>query len=113
GLKISGNSTAAIAPGTAAKYTQGWAAHAGAKQGDAAVTEDSTNSRLTLARGIYHVVANITVETEDPSGTSGDDNGTIAFKLYKGGSEVSGALAKVNMQDLDRPQTVCIDEVVE
>lgn len=113
GLSINANTTAAIAPNTAAKYTQGWAAHSVSQHGDLSVVASAANSRLTLKQGIYEVKANLVVETEDISGTSGDDAGDVTFQLYKGGSAVAGAVAVTNHQDSDRRQTVSIVDIVE
>lgn len=113
GLQIAGNSTAAIAPGTAAKYTEGWAAHGVSQRGDTGVVASAANSRLTLDQGVWKIEITLTVETEDISGTSGDDAGVIAFLLYKGGSAVSGAKATIDAQDSDRPQSVTILDIVE
>lgn len=113
GLSINANTTAAIAPNTAAKYTQGWAAHGVSQHGDGSVTPSAANSRLTLAQGVYEILANLTVETEDISHTSGDDAGIVTFQLYKGGSAVSGASAKMSHLDSDRPQAVVVADIVE
>jgi len=113
GLSINANTTAAIAPNTAAKYTQGWAAHGVSQHGDGSVSASAANSRLTLKAGVYEILVNLVVETELVSGTSGDAVGDVTFQLYKGGSAVSGALAKVNHQASDRPATVTIVDHVE
>lgn len=115
GLQIAGNTTASIAGGTAAKHTQGWAAHNISQHGDAAVTPSVANSRLTLVQGVYQVTGIMSVETEGvgASGTSGDAIGRMKLKLYQGGSAVSGASGEVDFQATDRPQTIVIQDIIE
>lgn len=112
GLSIDANTTASIAGGTAAKHTQGWAAHGVSAGGALDVVPSAANSRLTLRPGVYRVVGQMSVESEDISGTSGDDAGRVELKLYKGGSAVAGAAGEVYFEDSDRPQTVHIEDIV-
>lgn len=113
GLQISGNSTAFTVPNAAAKYTQGWEAHAVSQHGNADVAPSTSNSRLVLLPGVYKVTFNAVVETEVVSGTSGDSVGTVSFQLYKAGTAVDGAKAKVNALAADRPQTATVVDIVE
>src|SRR5690606_27925668 len=85
GLKISGNATASVAPGTAAKHTQGWAAMAVGLHGNLAVQESVANSRLICEPGVYLVNYQMSVESEDISGTSGDDAGVVEIEIFAAG----------------------------
>jgi hypothetical protein len=113
GMTIAANTTVTIAGGTAAKHTQGWAAHGVSRHGALDVTPDVDNSRLTLKAGVYRVVGQMSVEFEDFSGTSGDDAGRCELKIYAAGSAVSGAAGEFDMVDSDRPQTVTIEDIIE
>lgn len=113
GLTVAANTTASIAGGVAAKYTEGWASHSVSRRGALDVTPDADNSRLTLKPGIYLVVGNLSIEFEDISGTSGDDAGRAELKIYAAGAAVGGAVGEFDMQDSDRPQTVTVIDHVE
>lgn len=113
GLKIAANTTAHLVPATAAKYTTGWAAHGVGQHGDTGVTASATNSKLTLTQGVWKVDIQLVVETDVVSGTSGDSVGVITFTLYKGGAAVTNAVAKIDAQASDRPQTIFITDIVE
>ena len=112
-LVINNNTTPSRAPNAAAVHTQGWAAHAVSQQGDQSVTPAASTGKLTLAAGVYRVVASLAIETEDISGTSGDGIGLVSAQLYKGGSAVSGTKRTVSMIAIDRPQSVHLEDIVQ
>jgi len=111
GLYITGNTTAFVAPNTAAQYTTGWAAF-GSQKGDQTVVESASGSKLTLKPGRYFVTLNLTVETEDISGSCDDDTGIITFGVRKDGTQVTGLKAKLDSQDSDRPHNISIAGIV-
>jgi hypothetical protein len=115
GLYVTANTTAFYAPGAASQYTTGWAAF-GSQKGDLTVTEDATNSKLTLKPGRYLVKFHASVETEVVSGTSGDSVGIVAFQLYKDlvatPTAITGAKASVDAQAADRPTNVSLEAIV-
>jgi len=113
-LSINGNATPSLVPNVAAKYTQGWAAHSVSQRGNRSVTVSAANSRLTLVPGVYEVELNLTAETEDVSGTSqADAIGVVTFQLRRGGVALAGAVAQLDAQAVDRPQTISIHDIVE
>lgn len=112
GLYVNGNTTAVLAAAVAAKYTQGWTAF-GTQRGDLTITEGATAGTLTCKPGKYMVHACLSVETEDISGTSGDDVGIVHFSVYKDSSAVTGLKSSVHCLDSDRPQNVVICGPVE
>ena len=112
-LKIAANTTPSVAPNTPAAFTTGWAAHGVSQQGDASVTPVAASGKLTLVEGVYRVCASLAFETENISGTSGDDSNDVSFTLYAGGSALSGTKRSVNQQALDRPACVQTEDIVE
>lgn len=113
GLQIAGNATPTIAPAAGAKHTQGWAAIAASAHGDQSVTASVASSRLTLKQGTYLVTFNGSVQTEDVSGTSGDDAGIVTFQIFKGGSAVAGTKGRVDYQDQERPAIISCMGIIE
>jgi hypothetical protein len=111
GLYINNSAAAVVVGAAAAKLNLTFSAM-GSQHGDLTVYEDTTNKRLRLLPGRYLVQASLTVETEDISGTSGDDAGDLTFELYKDGV-ATGFKQKVNVQDSDRPQSLTIVGIIE
>jgi len=112
GLKISDNTAPSIAPGTAAKHTEGWAAMGVGSHGSLAVQESAANSRLICEPGVYHVSYQMTVESEDVSGTSGDAAGVVNAEIYAAGV-ATGLSAKTNHTGSDLAQSVTVIGLVE
>lgn len=101
GMYITGQTATLGLPLAGVKLTStnaGWVAQAtNGYGGDGSVTVSITSGRLTLIPGLYLVTLNLTIEGEQTSGAgavSGDAVGTVSFKLYKGGSAVTGAVVK-------------------
>lgn len=103
GLQIAGNTTATIAPNTAAKHTQGWAAISPDGGGDLSVVASVANSRLTLVEGVYDVKCCLSIQTEAITATSGDDVGQLTGQVYRGGSAVAGTKGVMHILSNTRP----------
>lgn len=112
GLYVSGNTTAIVAYNTAAAYTTGWVAY-GLGRGDLTVTENATAGTLTCGPGVYEVWLTGDVETEDISGTSGDDVGVVTFQVYKDGVAEAGVKTTVDLEESDRAHNFCAHGFVE
>lgn len=113
GLQIAANTTPSLAPATAAKHTQGWAAIAAAQHGAQEIAASVANSRLTLVPGVYLVVWQASLETEDISGTSGDGIGDVTLQIARGGTVVAGTRARMNHQNVDRLQSATALGLIE
>jgi len=117
GIYLTGNSIAFYAPAAATQFTSVNFTAFGSQEGDLTVTEDATNSKLTLKPGRYLLSFTASVETEVVSGTSGDSVGIVSFLLYKDlvatPTAIAGAKASVDSQAADRPTNVSITALVD
>ena len=112
GLKRTGGSAGTIAAAAGTKVT-GWSACGVSKNGEAGVTEDTTNSRLTskIHNAKFAAHAQISLETSTVGGTSGDAVGDIYVELRKNGTAF--AKAKQHIPVVDLPVSVALSSPVE
>lgn len=107
-LYITGNTTPQLAA-NAGTTVAGWS---NGRSGDKGAVPDAANNRLKLLPGDYFVSMNLSVETEDISGTSGDGVGDIKARLALNGTAITGMVARFNQQAVDRPASVSLSGIV-
>lgn len=107
-LYITGNTTPQSALNAGSTVT-GWS---NGNSGDKGAVPDAANYRLKLLPGDYFVTLNLSVQTEDISGTSGDGVGDIKARLALNGTAITGMVARFNQQAVDRPASVSLSGIV-
>lgn len=110
-LYIHNNSTPQTAQAAGAKIT-GFSAFGISTLGNQAVTETPASNRLVAGTsGLFMASAQASIETEDISGTSGDDAGNVSIQLAKNGTLITGTKAGGTHADSDGLQSLAIPPI--
>lgn len=112
GLYIAANTTAFNVPNAATLFVTSMVA-AVFGHGELSVVPTAASGKLTCVPGIYEVVAELSIEGEYTSATSGDAVGIIAAQFYVGGSAVTGAKSKVSLEAEGQIECLKLTWIVE